>query len=90
MNNTISVIIPIYNHAAALEKSLRTLFAQTHRPLEIIAVNDGSTDNVEEVLKKMSEDLNSVILNRLVKRRASSFFIIYLFPIFKMTSITRS
>jgi glycosyltransferase involved in cell wall biosynthesis len=53
----ISVIIPIYNHAEALEKSLRTLFAQTHRPLEIIAINDGSTDNVEPVIKEMMDKL---------------------------------
>lgn len=55
--NLISVIIPIYNHAEALEKSLRTLFAQTHRPLEIIAINDGSTDNVEPVLRKLTQSV---------------------------------
>jgi glycosyltransferase involved in cell wall biosynthesis len=57
MNNLISVIIPIYNHAEALEKSLRTLFAQTHRPLEIIAVNDGSTDDVEPILRKLAQSV---------------------------------
>lgn len=62
-SNSISVIIPIYNHAEALEKSLRTLFAQTHRPLEIIAINDGSTDNVEPVLRKLSEEAKALGLN---------------------------
>lgn len=61
--NLISVIIPIYNHAEALEQSLRTLFAQTHRPLEIIAINDGSTDNVEPVLRKLSEEAKALGLN---------------------------
>jgi glycosyltransferase involved in cell wall biosynthesis len=41
----ISVIIPVFNHATALAKSLRTLAEQTYRPLEVVIVNDGSTDN---------------------------------------------
>ena len=55
--NLISVIIPIYNHAEALEQSMRTLFTQTHRPLEIIAINDGSTDNVEPILRKLTQSV---------------------------------
>ena len=47
----ISVIIPVYNHAMALDRSLMTLFAQTLVPYEVIIVNDGSTDNVESVIK---------------------------------------
>lgn len=42
---SISVIIPVFNHATALAKSLRTLVQQTYRPLEVIIVNDGSTDD---------------------------------------------
>lgn len=49
----ISVIIPVYNHAHTIMKSLDSLFAQTHRPLEIVVVNDGSTDNYKEAKKKI-------------------------------------
>lgn len=41
----ISVIIPVYNHAHTLKKTILSLVGQTYRPLEIIIVNDGSTDD---------------------------------------------
>ena len=54
----ISVIIPIYNQAHTLRRSLVTLVNQTYRPLEVIVVNDGSTDNFSEVMKNiLAEDL---------------------------------
>lgn len=52
MNPLISVIIPVYNHAHTLKRTLESLFNQTYRPLEVIVVNDGSTDNFDEVVKE--------------------------------------
>lgn len=48
----ISVIIPVYNHAHTLKRSVESIFNQTYRPLEVIVVNDGSTDNFAEVIKE--------------------------------------
>lgn len=42
---TISIIIPIYNAEATLEKCVRSILNQTYPNLEIILVNDGSTDS---------------------------------------------
>src|SRR3989344_3444989 len=52
MQPLISVIIPVYNHAHTLKRTLESLFNQTYRPLEVIVVNDGSTDNFDEIVKE--------------------------------------
>lgn len=52
----ISVIIPVYNHAKALRKSLVSLGAQTYDNLEIIIINDGSNDNIDEVVTNFQRD----------------------------------
>jgi glycosyltransferase involved in cell wall biosynthesis len=40
----VSVIIPVYNAEKYLERCLRAILGQTHKDLEIILINDGSTD----------------------------------------------
>ena len=51
---TISIIVPAYNCAGSIEKCLDSLFVQKGANLEIIVVNDGSEDNLDEVLEKYS------------------------------------
>lgn len=51
----ISVIVPAYNNAPWLPRCLTSLLAQTHENLEIIVVNDGSTDNTAAVLDAFAE-----------------------------------
>jgi glycosyltransferase involved in cell wall biosynthesis len=51
MKNRISVIIPTYQHAGTLPRSLDSLLAQTRSPDEIIVVDDGSTDETSKVLQ---------------------------------------
>ena len=48
----ISVVVPAYNNAPWMERSLDSLLAQTYQNLEIIAVNDGSTDDTGKVLEE--------------------------------------
>lgn len=47
----VSVIIPVYNSALYIEKTLNSVFAQRYPHIEIIVVNDGSTDHTEQVLE---------------------------------------
>lgn len=48
----VSVILPIYNVAPYLDDAFQSLINQSLKEIEIIAVNDGSTDNSEEIIRK--------------------------------------
>lgn len=52
MTKTISVIIPVYNTGKYLSRCLDSIIGQTFSNLEIICVNDGSTDNSAEILQE--------------------------------------
>ncbi|MGV8907764.1 MAG: glycosyltransferase family 2 protein [Propionicimonas sp.] len=51
----VSVLVPALNVATLLPRCLDSVLAQTHRPLEIIVVNDGSTDDSADVLRGYAE-----------------------------------
>jgi glycosyltransferase involved in cell wall biosynthesis len=52
MNNKISVIIPVYNVERYLERCLDSLVNQIHKNIEIILINDGSTDSSKSICEK--------------------------------------
>ena len=51
----VSVILPIYNVAPYLDETFTSILNQTLQEIEIIAVNDGSTDNSESIIKKYAQ-----------------------------------
>jgi len=51
----VSVIIPVFNTEEYLKECLESALNQTYKNIEIIAVNDGSTDNSIEILKQFSD-----------------------------------
>lgn len=61
----ISVIIPVYNTEKFLKRCLDSVLNQTLKEIEIIIINDGSTDNSLEILKTYAEkDERIVIINK--------------------------
>ncbi len=56
----ISVIMPVYNSENYLEKTLSSLTGQTLEDIEIICINDGSTDSSAEILNKFSDKDNRI------------------------------
>ena len=61
----ISVILPIYNQESNLEISIPSVQNQTYRNLEIVCVNDGSTDSSQKIIKKYrNQDSRIIIINK--------------------------
>jgi len=50
-----SVVVPLYNKARFVEQTIRSALAQTVPPLEVIVIDDGSTDGGAEVVERMAE-----------------------------------
>ena len=54
-NPTVSVIIPSYNYANFLPEAVESIFNQTFQDFEVIVVDDGSTDNTQEVVQTFAD-----------------------------------
>lgn len=61
-NVKISVIIPVYNAESWIEKCINSIQNSTYDNLEIICINDGSTDNSLEVLQRIANRDDRVIV----------------------------
>ena len=55
MSELVSIIIPVYNSAQFLKDSIESVLNQTYSNIEIICINDGSTDNSLEILQSFSD-----------------------------------
>ena len=65
MKNKVSVIVPVYNVQEYLEECLDSLAGQTLKDIDIICVNDGSTDGSDETLKKYAKkDKRIKVINK--------------------------
>ena len=56
MTNLISVVVTCYNHENYNEQCLRSIFKQTYRNIELIVLDDGSTDNSSEIIKEVLKE----------------------------------
>lgn len=55
-NDLISIIVPVYNVEFYLERCLTSIFNQTYPNIEVILVNDGSTDNSAEICNQIKNN----------------------------------
>ena len=56
-----SVVIPTYNCAEFLQRSLESVFSQTYQDFEVIVIDNSSTDNTENVLDSVDDKRLTVI-----------------------------
>ena len=56
MTNLISVVVTCYNHENYIEQCLRSIFKQTYRNIELIVLDDGSTDKSSEIIQEVLKE----------------------------------
>ena len=56
MTNLISVVVTCYNHENYIEQCLRSIFNQTYRNIELIVLDDGSTDYSPEIIQEVLKE----------------------------------
>ena len=56
MKNLISVVVTSYNHEKYIEQCLRSIFNQTYRNIELIILDDGSTDGSNQIIQNVLND----------------------------------
>ncbi len=59
----VSIIVPCYNVATTVERCLNSILTQTYNNLEVICVNDGSTDSTVQILERFKADKKIILLN---------------------------
>lgn len=57
----VTIIVASYNYGAYLTEALSSALAQTHRPLEIIVIDDGSTDDSVEIANRFVPDVRVIV-----------------------------
>ena len=62
-NSLVSIIIPIYKTARYLERSVRSVMAQSYPRLEIILIDDGSTDTSLSICKQLQAEDHRIIVH---------------------------
>ena len=59
----VSVVMPVYNGALYLKEAIDSILSQTHTNFELIIINDGSTDNSEEIILSYDDTRIHYIVN---------------------------
>ena len=55
MEEMVSIIVPTYNREQYISRAVQSILRQTYDKYEVIVVDDGSTDNTQEIVKKLQE-----------------------------------
>ena len=61
MNNSeVSIYVPVYNGQNTIESCINSILSQTVKPNKILVINDNSTDETAEILKKYSDKIEII------------------------------
>ena len=67
MNNNplVSVIIPVYNRENLIQRAIKSIIDQTYKNLEIIVIDDASTDNTPDKVSQIKDERLKYIRNEI-------------------------
>ncbi len=65
MENLVSVIIPCYNQGKFLEECLNSVYDSSYKQVEVIVINDGSTDNSREFISTLKTKFNFILIDQI-------------------------
>lgn len=63
----VSIIVPVYNAQRTLSRCLKSIMDQTYQNVEIVVVNDGSTDNSQAIIDRLLQNINNKIILKKTK-----------------------
>ncbi|WFU50067.1 glycosyltransferase family 2 protein [Sinorhizobium terangae] len=56
MSSKVSIILPTFNRSSTLVGAINSVITQSHKDLELIVVDDGSTEDIEKVVRSIADD----------------------------------
>ena len=65
ISNLVTVVIPAYNSAVYLNECVESVEGQTYQQIEIIIIDDGSTDNTYDVVKELQKKYSNIIYKKI-------------------------
>src|SRR5690554_6456801 len=68
----ISIIIPAYNVVDYIEECIHSAFAQTYKPIEVLCIDNNSTDNTWQKIKQLQETYPSLLIEKELKPDATA------------------
>ncbi len=71
-NPLVSIVVPVYNNESTIEKCLCSLLNQTYKTIEIIVINDGSTDDSVMTINRMRRNNSRIMLFSQVNKGVSA------------------
>ena len=65
-NRLVSIIVPVYNAEEYLEECLDSILNQTYSNLEVILINDGSTDKSLNIIESYAEKDSRIVFDTII------------------------
>lgn len=60
----VSIVVPCYNHANYVRETIESIVNQTYKNIELVVIDDGSTDNSVEIIQKLAKNYNFTFIYR--------------------------